>query len=343
MFRIESEKPLSSECPTRYKGMAYDGCRFYLTINCECRVVQFDSCFHEEKSFDTCRCYRCICYDPKENCFWASNDQCMSTIFKLNNCFHEIDSIHVHCSDDCGGLITGISYSCCDDALLVSFLDGIVHVDKQCPENSRKLMGGHGGWILGVVSVFPYYISYSTSENGKRIRVYSRDGDLIRSMDVPCKLFIESAVFFPCARDCGKCHFYVLISKQNRYPYILDCVMDCDVLCDRISDCNYEICDRECEECEQKDCCSDVLESIALMEASMAGILHAEGNKLQKTISSTDDVCKILAVNNSVNAAIVKATHLEQVLYDKLDALKDCCCFCEDDECDEAAFPLMKE
>lgn len=332
MFRIKSEKPLSSKCQTRYKGLAYDGCWFYLTVYCECRVVRFDSCFHEEKSFDTCRCYRCICYDLKEKCFWASDSQCLSTVFKLDECFHEIDSIRIHSSDECGGLVTGISYNCCDDSLLVSFTGGVVCVNKQHPEKSMTLAKTCREWILGLVSICPYYLIYSVSEQKKTIRVCCHNGRPIKEICVPGEMIIESAVFFPCAKDCSDCHFYVLISKHGCYPYILDCIMEYDAICDGICDCNYEICDRDCnEDCEHKKCCCDVLESIALQEASLAHILNAEGEKLQKTISSTDDIRKILEVNRSVNKTIINATHLEHILYAKLEALDDCCDFCEND------------
>lgn len=332
MLNIEFEKALPSKCLTRYKGLAYDGCWLYLTVYCENRVIKLDPCFfQEEKSFDTCRCYSCICYDPKEKCFWASDDRCMSTVFKLNECFNEIDSIYIHTSDNCGGLVTGISYNCCNDTLLVSFIGGIASVDKQHPKNSTTLMKSRYEWIMGVVSICPYYICYSRAEQKKEIRIYSYCGKLIKEIYLPCELIIESVVFFPCVKDCSNYHFYALISKHGCYPYIWDCSIKRDVLCEGIRDCNYDICDCQCD--EHRRVCSDVLESIALVEASIAHILNTEGEKLQKTISSTDDICRILEVNKSVNKTIVNATHLEHMLYDKLEALKDCCDFCENDKC----------
>lgn len=329
MFEIQSENSLPSKCLTQYKGFAYDGCWFYLTVYCERRVVQLDPYFQKKQCFDTCRCYTCICYDPKEECFWASDDQCMSTIFKLNECFEEIDSIYIHSPDVCGGLITGISYNCCDDTLLVSFVGGVLRVCKQHSEDSVTLMKCGQEWILGVVSIYPYFLCYSVSVQKKTVRIYSYSGNLIKEVSIPCELVIESAIFFPCVKNCSQCHFYVLISKHGCYSYIYDVIMECDALCEKISCCNYGICDKNCHCNEHKECCSDVLESIALVEASIANILNAEGEKLQKAISSTDDICKILEVNKSVNKTIVKATHLENLLYDKLDALNDCCDFCE--------------
>lgn len=341
MFRIESEKSLPAKCLTRYKGLAYDGCWFYLTVSCECKVIRFDSCFHDEKSFDTCRSYSCIGYDFKEKCFWASEDRCLSTIFKLDKNFHEIDSIPIRTSELYGGLVTGISYNCCDDTLLVSLAGGVARVSKQHPKDSVTLMKSYREWVFGVVSICPYFICYSIAEQKKTIHIYSCDGKLIKDIGVPYELIIESAVFVPCVKDSTNCHFYVLISKRGCYSYILDCLMECDVLSEEICDCNYEICnsDSQCDEsCEHKRCCSDVLESIALVEASIAHILNEEGEKLQKAISSTDDINKIMDVNNSVNKTIVNTTHLEHILYNKLEVLTDYCDFCENDKlCNEIA------
>ncbi|MEG1448451.1 MAG: hypothetical protein RSC41_03885, partial [Oscillospiraceae bacterium] len=88
--------------------------------------------------------------------------------------------------------------------------------------------------------------------------------------------------------------------------------------------------------CETGDACSDVIESIALVEAALSHILNAEGEKLQKVLATSNDIDEILCVNKQVNKTIINATHLEHALYAKLSAVLDCC-KCDglcDDECD---------
>ncbi|MDL2301705.1 hypothetical protein LJC58_05035 [Lachnospiraceae bacterium OttesenSCG-928-D06] len=63
---------------------------------------------------------------------------------------------------------------------------------------------------------------------------------------------------------------------------------------------------------------SDLIESIALMEASLAHILNAEGEKLQKVIACSNNFCELMKVNNSVCCTIKNVTELEKVLLDKL-------------------------
>ena len=52
----------------------------------------------------------------------------------------------------------------------------------------------------------------------------------------------------------------------------------------------------------------------------MAHILNAEGEKIQKALDSTDNIDDLLAINHSINQTLVNVTHLEHVLFAKLDS-----------------------
>ncbi|MEG0614257.1 MAG: hypothetical protein RR540_00765 [Oscillospiraceae bacterium] len=336
MFKIKSEKPLSSKCLTKYSGIAYDGCWVYMTVHCECKILRFDKCFKSEKCFDTYRCYASICYDVKENCFWASSDSFPSVVYKLNQCFEEIDSICIKIPLFYDKIIKSISYNCCKDELLVAVSSGVLSLNKSCPEKSTVLLKTPSERTLSVLSVCPYYVCSVLSGSEKLVRIYSCSKGLIKEYKIPYEIEIESSVFYPCSKNCSCCKFLSLVTKKHSYPYIFECVFD-DKICDNICGCNYRICDRICPEpepCHDKKPCCDVLESIALIETSIAHILNAEGEKLQKVLATTDDTEKILRVNKSINSTIVKATNLEQVLFCKLEALNECCDFCGEDCCD---------
>lgn len=112
-----------------------------------------------------------------------------------------------------------------------------------------------------------------------------------------------------------------------------DCCRPCHDRCDWKDDCCCEACC--CKPCRHdwENKCNHILESIALQEAALAHILNAEGEKLQKAIAEDADVCELLKVNESVYQTIVRVTHLEQVLYAKLEALSKCCPFCGEPSC----------
>ena len=71
--------------------------------------------------------------------------------------------------------------------------------------------------------------------------------------------------------------------------------------------------------CEDEMC--DIIASIALTEAALAHILNAEGEKLQKAVEVTSDICRLLKVNESVLETIMNVTHLEHILFLKLTAI----------------------
>ena len=99
----------------------------------------------------------------------------------------------------------------------------------------------------------------------------------------------------------------LIVTKDNKYNYIY--------YLNNICKCNIK---KNCKKknCEKNNC--NLIESIALMETSLAHILNSEGEKLQKVLKETNNICEILKTNDSVNKTIINTTILEQLLYEKL-------------------------
>ena len=71
------------------------------------------------------------------------------------------------------------------------------------------------------------------------------------------------------------------------------------------------------------------MESVALQQAALAHILNAEGEKLQKVVSTEDvTVDQILVTNKSVESMVNSISDLEIILKSKLDLFGDCICRC---------------
>jgi len=68
---------------------------------------------------------------------------------------------------------------------------------------------------------------------------------------------------------------------------------------------------------------TDITESIALMEASLAHILNAEGEKLQKIVACERNSAVILEANSSVESMVCAITRLEEVLSEVLELTVD--------------------
>lgn len=85
---------------------------------------------------------------------------------------------------------------------------------------------------------------------------------------------------------------------------------------------NHRCC---CQKPNSCDCAKDVIESIALVEAALAHILNAEGEKLQKAVKLACTVDDLLKINKSVRSTLIHATFLEHTLFAKLETVCNGC------------------
>lgn len=338
LLSITCEKPISSVCGLRYKDIAFDGCYFYLTCPQLCQIIKYDLCFHEVKCFKNTRAYTCICYDPMQNCFWAATNKDEYKLFQLDLCFKEIGCVVVYPCENCGTVMTGLSYDCCKNQILVAFTSCILSVNTKDPKSCTVLQKSCATCNLGVLSAAPSYIVIEMQNSRQYLAVYNGASKLKDRLELSNEYFAEGIVLNPCEVH-GKEEplFYLLVTKKTGCSYLLEVQMDCEDL--DLSTCNFCLCSKDCHEpcppphphpvppCPNP--CDDLIESIALIETALAHILNAEGEKLQKIIASTNNVEKILEANREINKTIVNVTHLEIILHDKLAAVKDCRCGCE--------------
>ncbi|MEM1483322.1 hypothetical protein V6615_00430 [Oscillospiraceae bacterium PP1C4] len=327
--------PLPAECCLTYDGMAFDGCNYIFTVCGECVLIKYNLSFCEKECIPTCREYSCICYDTKEKCYWAASRKCYYKIFKLSKCFQEIDFIDVHSCQECGAIITGLSYDCCDDSILVATPICVTRVSK-CSEIITVLQESCEEWITGVLSLSPGYIITAINNSTQYIYTYAQNGSLMKMYCTPRDYIVKNIIFNPCEKEkCKDIILYVYAIKKGCYPYMCKVILQPCQLGFIPYDCNYDICHVCCDDhpCHRNPC-NDIMESVAQIETAISHILNAEGEKLQKVLATTTDIDKILCVNKEVNNTIINATHLEHVLYAKLSAIEDCCGFCPKDKFD---------
>lgn len=329
MFTIQSELPLPAPTHNRYTGFAYDGVSYYFTNGCDCKIDQYGQRFQYTGRFGTVRGYAALCYDFKEHCFWAASDEYPAAVFKLNSRFEEVDYFDIHASGQYGGaeLVKGLSYDLARDRLIIAFASCLVGVDKSRREESTLLAKACKEWFLGALSVDPYYLCCSTTGDCQLIKIISPGGEPRKVLRLPLTDTIESAVYLPSGDDSQRLHLMALVTRRRSQSIVWDCVLPCDALnppfCPRFdAPCEAQAEGRELSR-EQKE--PEFLDSLARLEKSLSGLLLAEGDRLHKVLESSDDPSVILEANRSVYAAIVRATHLELVVYDILSALEDAC------------------
>ena len=352
--KYKREIALSTENSDSFLNLAFDGCSYYFLLAYECKILQYNLKFEQIGCAKTRREYNCFCYDFEEECFWAATNKSFNRIFKLDKCFREIDNFCICLPKGAGGVVTGLSFDCCSDSILVTCAGVVLRLDKETAIVTI-LYRSNSVWVSGVASLCPGYAVTVIKDGAQSLMVFDKQNQIISEEAVPLRFMLKNIIINPCVDNFGRITLYALAKKKGCYPYILEYLLSCRELGFNICKCNDRICKKCCDKdkggcknddccCKNDDCCckneisqgdaAAVLESIALVETSIAHILNAEGEKLQKIIACSDNVCEILAVNESVRKTIAKATHLENALYDKMETLNELCC-CMEPCCDE--------
>lgn len=336
MIQLHSCVPIPVGCDTSINHLAFDGCNYFCTIRCKHELIRFDPCCSALHRYYTCREYDCICYDYCDHCFWASSRTCCGRLFKLDCSMNEIDYIQISESAEYG-MVTGLSYDCCKNTLIVSFPCIVIEIEKEC-ETQKILYTAKEYWIMDILCICPCMLLTVLRCNKCYILVINQHGEKIACLCIDGLSEPKNLIFNPCMSDCHQSPLQAFVLKKNYYPYLCSTDIFFDDLGFIPYCCNYEICKECCckKPCSDCDPCQDIIESIALIETALSHILNAEGEKIQKVLAATDDIDKIICVNKEVNKTIVNATHLEHTLYAKLSALSDCglCDGLCDSECD---------
>lgn len=328
MFNINNSldsdyKKLTQINQNSYTSVTFDGCYYYFTMVCRLLIVQMDTDFNIVKVFDTYKKYDKILYDPVLECFWATRNRGCRFIYKLDKNFIEIDDICV-LGYAGRGAITGLSYDCLNDKLVVSFPQAVVKVDKSTGE-SETLRTSYEDWIVDIICVHPYFIGITVSSEGRKLYQFKEvDGSLefVSSTSIASSLNIDGITFtevtFSDDDDEDVTVTFKILTLIDCESYLLTQTLDFDEICS----CNSWVDDADCS--SDCDCCEEVcqlIEAIALVETGIAHVLNAEGEKIQYAIANSSNLTELVEINNSVTNTVEKITELEQAIIDILDKM----------------------
>ncbi len=333
---IKQVRAIPFPTQTSVTQFAFDGCHYYFTLACEKKILKTDMDFCIQTCYDTSRVYTCLCYDSKECCFWASAKGWYNRIFKLDCQMREIDCLILAPCLEARGEIMGLSYCCCENSLLIGFAAWVVERKKNS-EICLPRFRVEQGFLTGVLCISPGFLVTSIRGDAQYLDCVDACGKVQSSYCMEDGIVISSMVYQPSANCYEMATLGCLAIKKGIYPYLYELPLSDFELGFTPCNCNTLSCGCCCDEqpCHPKQACHDVLESIALVEAALAHILNAEGEKLQKVLAESDDLDQIMYVNKEINRTIVSATHLEHLLYDKLSILTELCpeADCADDAC----------
>ncbi|WMJ86549.1 hypothetical protein [Anaerocolumna sp. MB42-C2] len=310
--------PLPTDSYMLYKGGAFDGCFFYLTMPQNLSITKFDTSLRQMGVIKVNKQYSCICYDTIENCFWASVTNVNIFLYKLDTDMKEIDRIRINKCNRILGKISGLSFHCNKNSLLVTYRDSILEIQKN--GDTKLLSSTHKGYYTAALSIAPYYIVSLYTGNEPNIALFSDNDELIELFTLPKVYRIEDIIFYPeNNKDKKEITVFVLATKNNCYPHLLQ--YNLNSCCIELNGCNYKYPNTFNDPKAREQSISDLIESIALVETALSHILNGLGEKIQKTNQMADNICDMLEVNKSINKTIMNVTQLEHILYAKLDTL----------------------
>jgi hypothetical protein len=312
MLKIETKKALEINAIHGFRGIANDGGCFYFTVKDENKIIKCDVCFNPIKCFETCRNYAYICYDSNEDCFWATDYEDSSCIYKLNNSFVEIGKRVILIPELREKEINGISHHAKSDRLFISYSNAIVSMEKYSLSDCRILFRSCKKRIRGVTDLFTCFICFGVTRPRQEIRISSLCGGQSKSICIPSCFRIESMVSVPNDKNYGESHLFILLTKQGGEQCVMECIVE-DL-------CIYE----------HKRCCCDKLEEIAKKEAMIAHCINEESEKFINIINSSNNTREINAAMTSLIMIIDRAANEERELSNKLQKLMEHCDFCNE-------------
>ena len=328
-FQMDLIDPPGATKGDRYKGIAQENAHFYLTLPEYRQIHRYDESFRQTGSFDVCRAYTSLCYDAAEGCFWALAQDLPDHIFKLDKSFHETASIEVKGAQRCPVQITGVSCGATNRELFLAVDGCVAAIDKT----------GRGGYhVLQGASACQRYESVQSFCDGYMagvrwplddgLAVYPGCGGAQLQCHLPNGYRMEDMTAGE--RPCGAGNLpvvYLLATKENGSVCILRCSLLRTEKCDSCDDLRKKPCsDRHpCKKKDGKASVTDIIESVALTQTAISHILNAEGETLQKLLGIAHQTCELIEGNEAVNQTLTHVIYLEQVLYGKLELMKEIC------------------
>ncbi len=330
IINIQKTPLLLGRC-YKINHITFDGCHYFCTLTNQKGILKLDHSYQLVEFVQTAKKYDCICYDWHHHLFWASSI-CSGQLFCLDHNLNEVDALCIYGTGHLGKM-TGIAYDCCQNCLILSFNNKIIFFKPESGEVG-ELCFPLEGWIVGVSKICNYYLIIVMEEYEYHLICFDLCLRQIGYYSFGTGIVPGNLIYNPCMLFSDTPSLEVYVKKSCEYPYIYQYGLpSCSLPITPCCCCNF------CQEPNhptpyKPDPCGDLIESIAMVETAISHILNAEGEKVQKVLTESNDINHILCINHSVNQTITQITYLEQVLYNKLQtALNGNCIFSGDTGC----------
>lgn len=348
---INSKIPILSVDNYLYSSCAIVDEKYYFTQSKTNQIHILDKSYHYLLKENLDKPYNSIVYNLNDDIFYLSSNN-SNLIFNMDNKFKNIKEFDfANISKD---PIISMDYSNTENTLYVVTKDNIISINKDNQNN--VLLTRNAQAINNKITTFTaisvinkeIYIAYNKNNEAYLGKVvdgvitdeYYIDNNCnisnILSCDGIIKLFVVKNYNY-----IYETNLIIQDSQQEKEDRFYDKQYNKDYnYCPCSPTSQYHTCCSE-NKCDYENSICEMIESIALEEVGISHILNAEGEKLQKMICESNNLCDLLKANESINRTITNISMLEQVLYAKLELIlnsnlhnsKDAICKKEDSQC----------
>lgn len=270
-------------------GLAFDGCRYYLTGRCAPTIAVLDRDLRPVETLAAARPYPSLCYDPARECFWAAAGKDRAVLVRLDRDLRERGWITPCLEGRPVGPVSGLSL-CPDSGYLLVAAGGRLAETDPADGSSRLLREEGGSGLILAAAGRQDGCLLAVLRRGRTILTLTdREGAVRAEELVPGDLAVNALVSAPCGG------VLMLADRGGCAPTIF------------------------CGHPGERGGCGDLLESAALVEAALAHILNAEGEKLRKAAALAGSGAELLAADASLREVLAAVAALERVLLARLE------------------------
>lgn len=333
----------NQKCDCYYTGAVYTNNSYKFLNSCIPTIDIFNCNLTKISSQKICDICESITY--ADNYYYVIKKNQYDKIYVLDNKFIEVDIINLNIPSAYRKKILSINIDLINSRFIITLENMVYSTNLQgdfikdllskCTideiKNSCKQIQRVGcNYVRNVSSIkltsaavvcSKLYITYiknkslylsEISPNGNIIKTYFVD-DYIYCRQIFC---VNKEVNLLCLKENKYNYLYNFEKKCNKFPcssnefeIIKSCEKRIDLCCGEKKHCDNELC--------------DIIESIALIENSLAAILCSESEKISRAVQIACSPKELVCVNDSVAKTITSVTMLEQVLIEKLNIALD--------------------
>ncbi|MFI3261037.1 MAG: hypothetical protein R3Y13_04940 [bacterium] len=335
MIKIIKQIPLMNCNCNLYTGTIFSGNSYKLLMPINKEMELLTKNYTSVCKKKLCYEYKNISYSKNTNEYLLTKLKDTENIYIVDEKFNELEKIKLKIVEKYKKEINSISYAKEDCKIYICLKDCVYSVTMQ------------GDFIKEELS--------RETKNELNMRIlnsYTRcNNQNVGNINITCANYIQGDLYIGYKKNCSgyiskisKCGniqetYYIddeieineifksrdnielLITKQCKYNYLY-----VSNKCINNGECLHKCCSPEkkcCNKCKEEKCdpkceVKKIIESIALIEASLAQLLCVESEKVKKIIKISDKPSEIINVNDSVSRTITNITMLEQMLTEKL-------------------------